>query len=97
MSMSKQRGLPNILLIGLPDATVQEAGERVRAAIRNSGLSLRRAGATRVAYSLLDPAAIQILARAVEGLEPTGFRLVTSAVADMERDYRDLESGRTQQ
>src|SRR5215211_7545829 len=32
-------GLPQFLIVGLPDAAVQEARERVRAAIRNSGLS----------------------------------------------------------
>ncbi|HZU05256.1 MAG TPA: YifB family Mg chelatase-like AAA ATPase [Chloroflexota bacterium] len=39
-----QSGLPNFLIVGLPDAAVQEARERVRAAIRNSGLAfpLRR-------------------------------------------------------
>jgi magnesium chelatase family protein len=31
--------MPNFLVVGLPDAAVQEARERVRAAIRNSGLS----------------------------------------------------------
>src|SRR3989304_3428463 len=30
-------GLPNFFIVGLPDAAVQEAKERVRAAIRNSG------------------------------------------------------------
>lgn len=30
-------GLPRLYIVGLPDAAVQEAGERVRAAIRNSG------------------------------------------------------------
>ncbi len=34
-----QAGLPNFLIVGLPDTAVQEARERVRAAIRNSGLS----------------------------------------------------------
>jgi hypothetical protein len=34
-----QSGLPNFRIVGLPDAPVQEARERVRAAIRNSGLS----------------------------------------------------------
>src|SRR4051794_24112330 len=34
-----QAGLPNFLIVGLPDAAVQEARERVRAAIRNSGLA----------------------------------------------------------
>jgi len=31
------RGLPSLTIVGLPDAAVQEAKERVRAAIRNSG------------------------------------------------------------
>jgi magnesium chelatase family protein len=30
-------GLPNVLVVGLPDAAVQESRERVRAAIKNSG------------------------------------------------------------
>jgi magnesium chelatase family protein len=33
------RGLPNFLIVGLPDTAVQEARERVRAAIRKSGLA----------------------------------------------------------
>jgi magnesium chelatase family protein len=33
------RGLPSITIVGLPDAAVQESRERVRAAVRNSGLS----------------------------------------------------------
>lgn len=32
-------GLPSFTIVGLPDAAVQEARERVRAAIRNSGLA----------------------------------------------------------
>ncbi|MDD3265307.1 MAG: magnesium chelatase domain-containing protein, partial [Dehalococcoidales bacterium] len=32
-------GLPSFTVVGLPDAAVQEARERVRAAIRNSGFS----------------------------------------------------------
>lgn len=32
------RGLPSWTLVGLPDAAVREAGERVRSAIKNSGL-----------------------------------------------------------
>src|SRR5258706_13249771 len=37
-------GLPNFMVVGLPDAAVSEARERVRAAIRNSGFDfpLRR-------------------------------------------------------
>ncbi len=30
-------GLPNLTIVGLPDTAVQEARERVRAAIKNSG------------------------------------------------------------
>ena len=30
-------GLPNFFIVGLPDTAVQEAKERVRFAIRNSG------------------------------------------------------------
>ena len=30
-------GLPGFFIVGLPDAAVQEAKERVRAAIRNAG------------------------------------------------------------
>ena len=33
----RQAGLPNVTLVGLPDAAVRESGERMRAAIRNSG------------------------------------------------------------
>ena len=32
-------GMPNFLIVGLPDSAIREARERVRAAIRNSGLS----------------------------------------------------------
>ncbi|MCC7357471.1 YifB family Mg chelatase-like AAA ATPase [Candidatus Uhrbacteria bacterium] len=35
-------GLGNILIVGLPDAAVQEARERVRSAIKNSGLPFPR-------------------------------------------------------
>jgi magnesium chelatase family protein len=33
------RGLPNFIIVGLPDTAVQESRERVRAAIKNSGAS----------------------------------------------------------
>ena len=33
-------GLPSFTIVGLPDAALQEARERVRAAIRNSGFSV---------------------------------------------------------
>jgi magnesium chelatase family protein len=36
-------GLPFFAVVGLPDAAVQEARERVRAAVRNSGFSLSSA------------------------------------------------------
>lgn len=42
-------GLPNFTIVGLPDAAVQESRERVRAAIKNSGLSFPR---TRVTINL---------------------------------------------
>jgi magnesium chelatase family protein len=35
-------GLPKIVIVGLPDAAVQESKVRVRAAIRNSGMSIWR-------------------------------------------------------
>lgn len=35
-------GLPNFFVVGLPDAAVQEARERVRVALRNSGLEFPR-------------------------------------------------------
>ncbi len=34
------RGLPNFFLVGLPDAAVKEASERIRSAIKNSGLRM---------------------------------------------------------
>jgi magnesium chelatase family protein len=33
------RGLPHTTVVGLPDTAVQESKERVRSAIRNSGLT----------------------------------------------------------
>jgi magnesium chelatase family protein len=33
------RGLPSFTIVGLPDTAVQESRERVRAAIKNSGLA----------------------------------------------------------
>lgn len=40
------RGLPSLTIVGLPDAAVRESGERVRAAITNSGLVYPRARLT---------------------------------------------------
>ncbi|WP_052078930.1 ATP-binding protein [Spirochaeta lutea] len=37
-----RKGIPGIDLVGLPDSSVREARERVRAAIRNSGFSIPR-------------------------------------------------------
>jgi magnesium chelatase family protein len=34
------RGLPSFTLVGLPDAAIKESAERVRAAIKNSGLTM---------------------------------------------------------
>ena len=39
VEVDKGRGLPSITIVGLPDAAVQESRERVRAAIRNTGLA----------------------------------------------------------
>lgn len=36
------QGLPKIIIVGLPDAAVQESRERVQSAIKNSGLSFPR-------------------------------------------------------
>lgn len=36
------QGLPSIVVVGLPDAAVQESRERVQSAIKNSGLALPR-------------------------------------------------------
>ena len=38
VEVDTSRGLPSWTLVGLPDAAVRESGERVRAAIKNSGL-----------------------------------------------------------
>jgi magnesium chelatase family protein len=37
-------GLPGFTIVGLGDASIREARERVRGALRNSGLSTRRGG-----------------------------------------------------
>ena len=34
------RGLPSFFLVGLPDAAVKESSERIRSAIKNSGLHM---------------------------------------------------------
>jgi len=39
VEVDTSRGLPGMLLVGLPDAAVRESAERVRAAVKNSGLS----------------------------------------------------------
>ena len=49
------QGLPSIIVVGLPDAAVQESRERVQSAIKNSGLALPR---TRVTVNLA-PAAVR--------------------------------------
>jgi len=40
VEVDTSRGLPSFTLVGLPDAAVKESGERVRAAIKNSGLTM---------------------------------------------------------
>src|SRR4030042_5712916 len=32
------KGLPNFIIVGLPDSTIKESRERIRSAIENSGL-----------------------------------------------------------
>ncbi len=49
------RGLPYMVIVGLPDAAVQESRERVQSAIKNSGLSFPR---NRVTVNLA-PAAVR--------------------------------------
>jgi predicted ATPase with chaperone activity len=55
-------GMPNFLLVGLPDASVQEARERVGATIWNSGLAFPKRRRYLFAYSVVDLPAIQALA-----------------------------------
>lgn len=43
------QGLPNFVIVGLPDASVQESKERIRTALRNSGLPFPR---TRITVNL---------------------------------------------
>ena len=41
VEVDSANGLPGFEIVGLPDASVKEAKERVRTAIKNSGLKLR--------------------------------------------------------
>src|SRR3989338_6890464 len=86
------RSLPNILLVGLPDAAVQEAKERVRAAIKNSGL---RFPSTRVTVNLAPgdvrkegpmydlPVAMAVLLAAEELKVPQDFLQQTMVVGEL--------------
>ena len=38
VEVDTSRGMPSLVIVGLPDAAVKESSERVRAAIKNSGL-----------------------------------------------------------
>ena len=38
VEVDTSRGMPSLIIVGLPDAAVKESSERVRAAVRNSGL-----------------------------------------------------------
>jgi len=38
VEVDTSRGMPSLVIVGLPDAAVKEASERVRAAVKNSGL-----------------------------------------------------------
>ena len=42
VEVDTSRGLPSLIIVGLPDAAVKESSERVRAAIRNCGLAYPR-------------------------------------------------------
>ncbi len=46
VEVDTSRGLPSWTLVGLPDAAVRESGERVRSAIKNSGLQFPQARLT---------------------------------------------------
>jgi magnesium chelatase family protein len=46
VEVDKGRGLPSFVLVGLPDAAVKESGQRVEAAIKNSGFRWPRARLT---------------------------------------------------
>jgi len=46
VEVDRGRGLPSFVLVGLPDAAVKESGQRVEAAIKNSGLQWPRARLT---------------------------------------------------
>jgi len=46
VEVDRGRGLPSFVLVGLPDAAVKESGQRVEAAIKNSGLVWPRARLT---------------------------------------------------
>ena len=47
------QGLPNFTIVGLPDKAVEEAKERVRSAIRNSGLIFRPGGSLSIWHRLI--------------------------------------------
>ena len=55
VEVDTSQGLPAIIIVGLPDAAVQESRERVQAAIKNSGLAFPR---KRVTVNLA-PAAVR--------------------------------------
>ena len=38
VEVDTSRGMPSLVIVGLPDAAVKESSERVRAAIKNAGL-----------------------------------------------------------
>ena len=42
VEVDTSQGLPSIVIVGLPDAAVQESRERVQAAVRNAGVPYPR-------------------------------------------------------
>lgn len=87
------RGLPSTTIVGLPDAAVREARERVRAALQSSGFDVPRArilvnlspGDLRKEGPSLDlPIALALLA--ADGRLPAAFAGATLAVGELALD-----------
>lgn len=89
-------GLGNFIIVGLPDTAVQEAKERVRAAIKNSGFSFPH---TRVTVNLAPadikkegpaydlPIALSIL------LAASGSKQYHSTLPNLQQNFGDITAG----
>ena len=92
-------GLPAFSIVGLPDASVREARERVRSALRNSGfpmpsgkvtVNLAPAGFRKVGASLDLPVAVAFLK--IAGLEPAdGARRVFVGELGLDGQVRPIK------